>query len=141
MFGRLRRKIQRLKTDEAMMRAVEGAAEKIEAMNRDRLWQSKRKSGTTIAPSYAPSTLKVKRRKGQPTRVTLKDTGEFYDSIRVKADRKGASVGSEHTVGGFDLAGHLADRYGEIYGIPKTELLKLIKPGFIDEYKRLVTGN
>ena len=31
--------------------------------------------------NYSPITIKIKKRKGQPTdRITLKDTGAFYDS-------------------------------------------------------------
>jgi len=38
-----------------------------------------------IGGGYAPSTKKIKSRKGQPTnRVTLYDTGDFYDSFSVK---------------------------------------------------------
>ncbi len=38
-----------------------------------------------IAGGYSPYTIEQKEKKGQPTdRVTLKDTGEFYASFRVK---------------------------------------------------------
>lgn len=38
-----------------------------------------------IGGGYKPSTKKIKARKGQPTnRVTLYDTGDFYDSFDVK---------------------------------------------------------
>lgn len=37
---------------------------------------------------YKPLTIMLKSEKGQPTdRVTLKDTGDFYESMRVEADR------------------------------------------------------
>ena len=46
-----------------------------------------RADGTPITPEYTPFTISIKREKGQPTdRVTLKDTGEFYDSFVAYVD-------------------------------------------------------
>lgn len=40
--------------------------------------------GLTIQPSYAQSTVNYKRKKGQISiRVTLKDTGDFYESVQI----------------------------------------------------------
>lgn len=42
----------------------------------------------SIVPSYALSTKKIKRSKGQPTnRVTLKDTGELYNAIDIQTTK------------------------------------------------------
>lgn len=44
---------------------------------------------------YAPSTIKIKEKKGQPTdRVTLKDTGDFYFETFADARPEGFIVGS-----------------------------------------------
>ena len=44
-----------------------------------------RNDGSQITPPYAISTLRIKRKKRQPTdRVTLKDTGDFYDSFYIE---------------------------------------------------------
>ena len=44
---------------------------------------------SSYAP-YAESTIRKKIKKGQPTnRVTLKDTGDFYKSLRIEFDDKG----------------------------------------------------
>jgi hypothetical protein len=51
----------------------------------------KGKDANTVSfiPSYATSTKRTKRTKGQPTdRVTLKDTGKLYDSINIQAGTK-----------------------------------------------------
>ena len=51
-------------------------------------WYSKGQDAeqSEISPSYALSTIVTKQKRGQPTdRVTLKDTGALYDSIRVEA--------------------------------------------------------
>ncbi len=39
----------------------------------------------SIGGAYSPVTVQIKRSKGQPTdRVTLKDTGDFYETFRIK---------------------------------------------------------
>ena len=46
-----------------------------------------------IQPPYAPSTIKKKIKKGQPTdRVTLRDTGEFYQSLYIQFDEDGFRI-------------------------------------------------
>ena len=43
--------------------------------------------------TYAPFTVREKERKGQPTnRITLEDTGEFYQSFRVSANRVSITI-------------------------------------------------
>jgi len=59
-------------------------------MNQQQLAAGQYASGEPITPAYAPYTVKVKREKGQPTdRVTLHDTGAFYESIYVGAQKSG----------------------------------------------------
>lgn len=64
--------------------------------------------------SYAESTKRIKIRKRQPIdRVTLKDTGDFYDSITVTATDKEVII--ETTI---EYAQFLVKRYGkDILGI------------------------
>lgn len=46
-------------------------------------------NGKRIKPAYAKTTISIKKRKGQPTnRVTLKDTGDFYDDTDLDAGKK-----------------------------------------------------
>lgn len=62
-----------------------------------------------IVPPYAISTIKKKIKKGQPyDRVTLKDTGEFYDSLHVEFDSEGFRVLSND-----EKAKYLIARYGK----------------------------
>lgn len=52
----------------------------------EQLYEGKDADTKEIRPSYALSTKIIKRKKGQPTsRVTLKDTGDLYKSIKVDA--------------------------------------------------------
>lgn len=73
----------------------------------------------SITPKYAQSTLAHKLRKRQPTdRVTLKDTGDFYESINVVATKDSLVIETS-----IEYAHFLVKRYGkEILGIQRIEL-------------------
>lgn len=54
----------------------------IENLNRAQLFAGKDASGADITPDYTEFTTLVKAEKNQPSdRVTLRDTGAFYESI------------------------------------------------------------
>jgi len=91
--------------------------------------------GTAIEPSYARSTISIKKKKGQPTnRVTLKDTGDFYKNTGVDFASKDFLITNHDK-----KYGKLIEKYGDnILGLTgdsrkllskgvKRELLKLIK--------------
>lgn len=62
-------------------------------MNAQQLYEGKRSDDSEITPEYKPYTKQVKQGKGQPTdRVTLRDTGEFYDELRVKTSNGRSEV-------------------------------------------------
>lgn len=62
-----------------------------------------------IIPPYALSTIKKKIKKGQPyDRVTLKDTGEFYESLYVEFDSGGFRILSND-----EKVKYLIAKYGE----------------------------
>ena len=58
-----------------------------------------------IGGGYAPSTIRIKSRKGQPTnRVTLEDTGKFYDSFDVQVKANASFTITANTIkSGVDL--------------------------------------
>ena len=61
-----------------------------------------------IRPPYAPRTIKRKIKKGQPAdRVTLKDTGKFYDSLYLEFDEGGFRILSND-----EKAKYLIAKYG-----------------------------
>lgn len=84
---------------------------------------------------YSPSTIKVKIKKRQPyDRVTLKDTGEFYDSFYVETaeDRFYIKASDEKTV-------WLIKRYGaEIFGLTNESLAEFINDYVKDEAAKKV---
>jgi hypothetical protein len=110
---------------------VKSSEDEIEELNRDQLWQGTKSDRTKIIPPYAPSTIRRKKKKGQPyNRVTLKDTGQFYASIQAFVDQSGINISSTDFKTKF-----LKGRYGkEILGLsfPSIEILiDLIKPDVI----------
>ena len=83
--------------------------------------------GSIIRPAYSPITIKLKRKKGQPTdRVTWKDTGHLHKSIKVIP--KGDEVEITTDV---SYAKYLFKKYGDdVLGIQE-ELLKEFVQGYI----------
>lgn len=73
---------------------------------------------------YAPRTIQIKQKKGQPTdRVTLKDTGEFYNSFDVVFDESGFYVTSTD-----EKAKYLAEKYGRtIFRLTDENLTTLLQ--------------
>ena len=75
--------------------------------------------GSSIRPfPYAKSTINYKRRKGQPTdRITLKDSGDFYESIQVEARPVDFVISTQITYSIFLVA-----RYADILGLTAENL-------------------
>lgn len=64
-------------------------------MNQERLFTGRYTNNQPISPDYTKFTVDIKRGKGQPTdRVTLKDTGDFYESIYVSAGKDSFYAGA-----------------------------------------------
>jgi len=78
-----------------------------------------------IGGGYAPSTIKIKSRKGQPSnRVTLKDTGDFHKSFKILVkSNANFSITSDPNKNGVDLH----DRWGDdIEGLQPENVIKAI---------------
>lgn len=82
--------------------------------------------GSIIRPAYTPYTIRLKQKKGQPTdRVTWKDTGRLYNSIRVEASENHVEITAN-----VEYAKYLFKKYGDdVLGIQE-ELLR----EFADKY-------
>lgn len=99
---------------------------------------SKGESLASVGGGYSPITIDIKRAKGQPVdRVTLKDTGDFYDTFNVQV-REGEIVITANTIKDDD---DLIDRWGsDIIGLTDENLDKLIifaKGLYIDYLRKL----
>lgn len=88
---------------------------------------------------YAPKTIRVKLRKGQPTdRVTLRDTGQFHESFHLEFDGDGFYI-----VSSDEKSKYLLKRYGDtILRITDENLKKLlreyIEPGLKQKLKEKI---
>lgn len=135
MFEKFKARLKKIKTDELMRRAVVANEPKLVRAQRAQLNQGRDMHGDKITPPYSWAYKRVKARRGLPTnRVTLKLTGELHGNFRVEADSKGFAMATDRTNGGFDVADHLQGRYGDVYGVK--EVIEIIKPEFIREFKR-----
>jgi hypothetical protein len=73
---------------------------------------------------YSPVTVQIKRRKGDPTdRITLVDTGEFYDSWTIDPFLGGFIIDGDGQKGASD---NLFVTYGDDIQKPNDETLTLI---------------
>lgn len=65
--------------------AIIETKESIADLNATQMFKGLRSDGSEILPSYSELTIQLKKAKGQPTdRVTLHDTGSFYQGIKVE---------------------------------------------------------
>lgn len=83
-----------------------------------------RRDGRQILPPYAPSTIRRKQRKGQPTsHVTLRDTGAMHSRLQVSADDADLFLYSDRP-----YVPHLIERYGEeIFGLTDEAAARLAR--------------
>ena len=98
-----------------------------EIQNQDQLYNKGQNSKTiSIVPSYAKSTIDYKLKKGQPIdRVTLKDSGKFYDSVVFYANSTSLIIEASAEYTKF-----LTSKYGiDIFGVQEMEFEK-----FYDKY-------
>lgn len=89
VVSRFTRKIKALENaiNPTIKKTIEGNKPLIiDQQTNEQLYEGKDADTKDIKPSYALSTRIVKRKKGQPIdRVTLKDSGDLYKSIKVDA--------------------------------------------------------
>ena len=96
--------------------------------------------GAEIRPEYAESTIRYKRRKGQPTdRVTLQDTGQYHDTFKIQYEAEGFELYANDWKAGF-----LDRKYGkEIYGLQDEAARELAdqvyQPRMIQKLKNILS--
>lgn len=102
--------------------------EEIEGLNADQLFSGEDFEGKPIRPFYRPATVQIKAQKGQPTdRVTLRDTGDFYEGITAQVDAKEIEL-----FGSDEKTKQLEEKYGKrLIGLSdesQAKLQELLKP-------------
>jgi len=100
----------------------------------EQLNAGKKKGGGQIKPFYKPATITIKKKKGQPTdRVTLRDTGFFYDSIFLVVHKGNETF---NVVSSDTKAPRLLDKYGDsIFGLGG-----VFKIGYIQDFRPVFMG-
>lgn len=127
----------KLSINESIRKSVDQNKTVIKTMQTDdQMFSGTNSAGGVISPSYRQSTINYKKRKGQPfDRVTLKDSGNFYDSIEVEARPSDFIISTKISYSIF-----LVEKYAQILGITNTNLqtflntytLPIIKKDFND---------
>ena len=141
-FEVLQKKLQKLKnnTKEVLVEVLNSNEKSIIKLNtQDQLFKKGIDSrGKVIEPAYAPSTIKRKKRKGQPSnRVTLKDTGDFYSDMDIDYGQKDFTM-----INYDDKYKDLRKKYGEdILGLTDESIEKLrdiLRVKLFQKIKRLI---
>ena len=91
---------------------------------------------------YGNYTIQQKQLKGQPTdRVTLKDTGKFYDTFKVGVQSEYAEIKANFKVHGEDISLNVdTDNVLGLQAENMPLLIQKIKPYFIKEFKEKLLG-
>lgn len=85
IFEAAEKAITTLPMEGIVERAADRQEDRMIDLNVEQMEQGIKADGDRIIPPYKPSTVSRKKKMGQPTdRVTLKDTGDFHNSVRVK---------------------------------------------------------
>lgn len=120
---------------------IETEAEYVE-LQQEQLYAGKLSDGTEIErigatyKGYAPTTIQIKERKGQPTdRITLKDTGDFYSQVFSDPRSDGIHVDSAD-----EKSEKLQRAYGKkIFGLSETyrqQYIDQLRPVFVAEVQK-----
>lgn len=119
---------------QATDRAVEESRADIVDWNVDQMYEQGVTADNKPLGEYAPSTIAIKRQKGQKTdHVTLRDTGDFHSEMVVKKEGVG-----KFTVTSEDWkAGTLEQNYGNIFGLTPPNEAELAKDMTETLYKEL----
>lgn len=103
-----------LDPDAIMEMSMVAGADVYVRQQKEQMFDGINSEGLAIEPEYTMFTVIMKEAKGQPsTRVTLKDTGEFYQGIYAEMKSYGLEVDSKDS-----KSNALQEKYGdEIFGI------------------------
>ena len=123
---------------EDITRSIEDEIKEINVHQQYDLGQDR--NADAITPEYAESPIRYKRRKGQPTdRVTLQDTGQYHDTLKIRYEDEGFELYANDWKAGF-----LDKKYGkDIYGLQDEAARELAdqvyQPRMIQKLKNLLS--
>lgn len=112
----LQRNLKSFNIRSEIREVIEQTSGEIAELNRGQLFIGRRSDGKEINPQYSPLTVMIKEEKGQPTdRVTLKDKGDFWNSIAVDVNSDSFTIDATD-----NKTNKLVKKYGkEIMGLNK----------------------
>lgn len=122
-LNQLIQRFESLQVQDIIAESFEETAENYADLNAEQMYSGRNSEGDPITPTYTQLTVAYKKRKGQPAdRVTLRDTGDFYQGIYAKLEGITITVGSAD-----EKTKQLEEKYGEeIFGLdldPKREFV------------------
>lgn len=108
------------------------------ALNQEQLERGKNADETPIEPLYAPSTVRIKKKKGQQSRwVTLEDTGKFRRGMDAFFTKDKMTLFSRDSKND-----KLVEKYGRrFFGVApssRSELKEKLRPFFINRVRKLL---
>lgn len=87
---------------------------------------------------YRPMTVVIKRAKGQPTnKVTLYDTGKFYDTFRVRFVQDGYEITANFQKGSESILDNFSSQY-DFTGLTDETLAEFVYEIFLPRFQRLL---
>lgn len=117
-------KIKSLSISELASDSINETSETAADLNAMQMFQGIRSDGKEINPQYSPFTVEQKKKKGQVTdRVTLRDTGSFYEGLVLKANKDTISFFSTD-----EKSDKLEKKYGkQIFGLTNENKKEYVK--------------
>lgn len=111
---------------------------KIIELNQDQLFEQGIQADNTVTGSYSPMTVRMKQAMGQRTdHITLSDTGEFYESMKVEVNEDKAVITGDTEKDDQDLI----DRWPKALGLTEDSLndvMPLVIGGMMKEIKKAI---
>lgn len=128
MVKSLIKRFEALNAQTIAQQALEAQEENLLEHNQAQMWDGTDSKGYGISPEYSALTVQIKTEKGQPTdRVTLYDTGAFYESQYVEVQQDYLNIYAKDS-----KTQKIVRKYGkEIFGLSAP-----YKSNFIKEHLR-----
>lgn len=135
----MKKRIESLKVIELTGKSIRQTDKDLVEWQRDQMFQGKKKTGGSIKPFYRPLTKKIKKAKGQPIdRVTLKDTGAFYDAMIVDVGAQVYNITSEDSKTS-SLEGKYSTAIWGLGGVYRTGYLQQnLQPALVKNIKNIL---
>jgi hypothetical protein len=130
---RLKQALRAIPAEAILVRITDENKATIEDKNVMQLQAGQDSNGDAITPAYSEFTKRYKQSVSQPTdRVTLRDTGAFYQGITVNPMSTGFEIINKDSKWGM-----LTDKYGEdIIGLSEQSVEQLREEVYYPEFKK-----